>query len=345
MTQTDEETLTNTSGVLTVALLLSAIGVQACMSSPYDGASAGDRSTPLTVRGYTSGVGHPIQVQAYNYAARRFDPLATATSSGPVQDFLTDLPLYGWQTEVVLPATYWTPGACGGWAAKVRSYDESLSLDLVSVDRNYVGCLFEGNDSAVSFADNCTSENTPAANVYTADYEAACQNTIRDDFENFNYSYGWRPEDRTGRLVAGISRIVASDYHYETDTSVSIETRAVDRNFTASAVVDLVKAEVLAETLLLGYAEAGIELRLEAADPSGNTLCTDSDVVYIARYQEHSWPTGERQLGCSFTRNSGHAEDVELKVVLHVWVGAGALAHALVDVDAQMINVALQGCC
>lgn len=175
--------------------------------------------------------------------------------------------------------------------------------------------------------------------------QAACETVVKTDFHNWSYSPSRPASLENGLLSVLANDIIADDEHDRDTASTQILTRRSDEEMTARARVDLLDSLADADTWLFGYAEAGLELFLEARDSTGTLLCSDREEVYIARWNETGTPNDTRSLSCDLpARTAGDQEFITLSVEAHAWITVGGAAGATARMNAQILDVQLEGC-
>ncbi len=175
--------------------------------------------------------------------------------------------------------------------------------------------------------------------------QSACETVTKSDFHNWTYVPSRPGSLENGQLSVLADDIIADEEHDRDTASTQILTRRSDESLTARAQVDLIDSLADADAWLFGYAEAGLELLLEARDSSGALLCSDREEVYIARWNEVGTPSDTRSLFCDLPpRSAGDSEFITLSVEAHAWIVVGGAAGATARMNAQILNISLEGC-
>lgn len=94
-----------------LALILTASLLPACVTSPNWGDEPSSRRDPIDFTGMASRANAPLRVQAWNYTINAFETVRTFTGSST--RLATSPDLFGWQTNgVALADRHWSPGGC-----------------------------------------------------------------------------------------------------------------------------------------------------------------------------------------------------------------------------------------
>ena len=174
--------------------------------------------------------------------------------------------------------------------------------------------------------------------------QALCETEDSDDFLNFSYDPVRPISLHNGRLSVLANDIIADDEHDRESATEQILTRMSDEALHASARVSIIDALADADTWLFGWAEAGLELNLEARNLTTGATCTDREELYIARWNEVGTPSGTRTLGCDLTRSAGSPDFIAITVEAHAWVTVGGAAGGHASMNVQIEEVSLEGC-
>lgn len=148
-----------------------------CMLSPTDGETLATRQVPVDFEGFDTNPLSSVQVLVHNPSSNAFDPL-TVTRTGNTPYSYDGSTWYRWSISTSLPTSYWRLGRKGGYFAKVRSRRPGGS-NLYSVRSDWEDCQTD-NPSVGAFTSNCTSDQSPNANIYTADFPATFDLMVDD---------------------------------------------------------------------------------------------------------------------------------------------------------------------
>lgn len=138
-----------------------------CLTQPYDRKVVDDVGTPIAVAGFSDIADKEIDVDAWDYAAGDFTPVATPVSNDNVGATVWGTDFFTYGTTVTLGPEHWDRLG-NGHEAQLRASVPGYNFSTVRED--WVSCLSDNLGSALDFADNCVAENLPRAFVYTQAY-------------------------------------------------------------------------------------------------------------------------------------------------------------------------------
>ncbi|MGH1345969.1 MAG: hypothetical protein ACRBN8_30675 [Nannocystales bacterium] len=149
--------------------LLLALGCPAsgCLTEPYDRKIVDDVDTPILVGGFADNPDQTIDVEAWDYAAGAFTPIATPVSSTNVAATVWGTDFFNYSTTANLGPEHWDRLG-NGHEAQLRASVPGYNFSTVRQD--WISCLSDNLGSALDFAENCVAENLPRAFVYTQAY-------------------------------------------------------------------------------------------------------------------------------------------------------------------------------
>lgn len=157
-------------------LLLTALALltlPACLLTPNDGSTVANTTAPITFQGMHLQAGAQVRVQAWDFAAGRYAPLATATSRATGYAY-SDATVYPWVATTTLGPQFWERGSRGlGAKARVKAVTtgtDGAEWNMMSTTSDW-GTCFEANGNSVgAFARECAAPNSPDAVITTSDY-------------------------------------------------------------------------------------------------------------------------------------------------------------------------------
>lgn len=151
------------------SLLLLTFGSTAlgCVAEPYDRKVIDDVDTPLLVAGFSEIADTEVDVEAWDYAAGAFTPIATPVSSDEVAATVWGTDFFKYGTTVNLGPEHWDRLG-NGYEAQVRASVPGYNFSTVR--EGWISCLNDNLGSVFDFVDNCVAENLPRAFVYTEAY-------------------------------------------------------------------------------------------------------------------------------------------------------------------------------
>lgn len=165
----------------TLACLLLGTG---CMIGPYDGQRVGETDDPIPVSGYHYNPGAAVQVQAYDFSARRWETLESSRSVSRSSLEFDGRPLYGWQLPEGITLDeprFWENGWRGsharvrtlwGWSSPIdpaAEIDEPENGAMLAVRQDYLDCAGE-HTTIEAFRRHCAADDDTWADIYTRDW-------------------------------------------------------------------------------------------------------------------------------------------------------------------------------
>lgn len=151
------------------SLLLLSLGsiTSGCLTQPYDRKVVDDVDTPIAVAGFSDIADKEVDVDAWDYAAGAFTPIATPVSSNNVGATVWGTDFFTYGTTVNLGPEHWDRLG-NGHEAQLRASVPGYHFSTLRED--WISCLSDNLGSVLDFADNCVAENLPRAFVYTQAY-------------------------------------------------------------------------------------------------------------------------------------------------------------------------------
>jgi hypothetical protein len=145
-----------------------------CMTEAWDGYQVHIITDEIPFRGFHPNKFEEITVEAWDYQQRTWTPVGEAVAEEAV-DF-DDLVLYRWKTAATLdkigeynhPVFWSESGLCKGRKARVRAVETDTGQVLASSREDGENCALE-NPLLKDWQKNCLAENSPVAEIFTAD--------------------------------------------------------------------------------------------------------------------------------------------------------------------------------
>jgi hypothetical protein len=154
-------------------LPLVALGLSSCMLTPTDDARVDSSSSTLSLSGYHIDPEALVQVRAKEFATNQMVNVgAPARSSSTVSGFATRPPVYLWSAALALDSRFWRAGPNAGQCAVLDATTESAgqTYNLITVESDWLYCHNRTRGELLHFANQCASNNSPVAKIYTRDW-------------------------------------------------------------------------------------------------------------------------------------------------------------------------------